>query len=270
MPTVNWNTDKWGVSYDWRNEGDEWSEAWGGTEAEWRTCIHPRLAQFLPATSIVELGPGLGRWAHYLLESCDEYIGVDLAARCVAACGSRFPGRPGVRFAVNDGYSLAMVPDHSVDLVFSFDSLVHAEHDVISAYLNEFNRILKDDGVSFIHHSNLGAYRRTRRVRDLLSRGLSLAPIPRKSVLGQAGLYEWDRYRGRSMSASRFTEATLQAGLVCFGQEVFNWESPLLTDCISLVARPGSKWDRPNVRVINRRFKAAAGSSRAMAGVFIR
>jgi len=54
--------------------------------------------------------------------------------------------------------SLAVAADRSIDLVFSFDSLVHAERDVIGGYLNEFARVLADDGVAFIHHSNTGAY----------------------------------------------------------------------------------------------------------------
>ena len=42
--------------------------------------------------------------------------------------------------------------------VFSFDSLVYAENDVIAAYLSQLARKLSPDGVGFIHHSNIGAY----------------------------------------------------------------------------------------------------------------
>jgi hypothetical protein len=53
-----------------------------------------------------------------------------------------------------------MVPDDSIDFVFSFDSLVHAEADVMQAYLNQLVRKLKLNGVGFIHHSNIGEYQR--------------------------------------------------------------------------------------------------------------
>src|SRR5579859_8081721 len=42
---------------------------------------------------------------------------------------------------MNDGTSLAMIEDGTVDLVFSFDSLVHVEADVMDAYLDEIARV---------------------------------------------------------------------------------------------------------------------------------
>ncbi|MBR8827309.1 MAG: hypothetical protein DSM107014_05285 [Gomphosphaeria aponina SAG 52.96 = DSM 107014] len=49
-----------------------------------------------------------------------------------------------------------MIPDDSIDLVFSNDSLVHAEADVIESYLAQLSLKLKVNGVGFIQHSNLG------------------------------------------------------------------------------------------------------------------
>jgi ubiquinone/menaquinone biosynthesis C-methylase UbiE len=205
MPTVAWNVEKWDRSYDWTQVGDEWSAAWGGTGAEWRTCLLPRITRFPPTGSAVEIAPGFGRWTEYLIPYCDTYLGVDLADRCVAACRDRFGEQEGVRFAVNDGRSLPMVPDESVDLVFSFDSLVHIEYAVISAYLKEFRRVLSKDGVAFIHRSNVGIYRRMSALRDLLAFIGDARPVP-KTILGRAGLANWHISRGRSMTAKRFAE----------------------------------------------------------------
>jgi hypothetical protein len=118
----------------------------------------------------------------------------------VTACTERFSGHEGVRFEVNDGRSLPMVPDGSVDLVSSFDSLVHVKDDV---------------------------------------------------------------------TAERFAELSRDAGLVCIGQEIINWASPLLIDCISIVTQLGSTWERPNVCTTNRYFRAAARSSATSAQVFL-
>ena len=76
---------------------------------------------------MLEIAPGHGRWTEYLAHHCDRLIGVDLASSCVEVCRERFDGRPNLEFFVNDGRSLDMVDAGSVDLVFSFDSLVHAE-----------------------------------------------------------------------------------------------------------------------------------------------
>jgi hypothetical protein len=51
-----------------------------------------------------------------------------------------------------------MVPENSLDFAFSCDSLVHAEIDVIDAYIDELSRKLTLSGIAFIHHSNIGAY----------------------------------------------------------------------------------------------------------------
>ena len=56
-----------------------------------------------------------------------------------------------------DGSSLRGVGDESVDLVFSFDSLVHADAMTMDAYVGECARVLRNDGVAFLDHSNLAA-----------------------------------------------------------------------------------------------------------------
>ena len=74
--------------------------------------------------------------------------------RCVEACRERFKEDTHIRYAVNDGRSLEMVEEGSVDLVVSWDSLVHCEMDTISAYLRQLKTKLKPGGMGFIHHSN--------------------------------------------------------------------------------------------------------------------
>ncbi|HEX6449003.1 MAG TPA: class I SAM-dependent methyltransferase [Trebonia sp.] len=268
MPSLAWNLDEWGSSYEWADAGEEWSVPWGGSEAEWQSCILPRVARFLPADSILEIAPGFGRWTERLIPSCNTYLGVDLAERCVTACAERFGNHEGVRFDVNDGRSLPMVPDGSTDLVFSFDSLVHVEDDIIGAYLKEFRRVLGKDGVAFIHHSNIGVYRAMNALRDGLA-FIGNLWAPSKAVAGRVGLTPWDNQRGRSMTAERFVELSRDAGVACIGQEIINWSNPLLIDCISVVTQPGSKWERPNVRTTNRYFRTAARSSAAAARVFL-
>jgi hypothetical protein len=51
-----------------------------------------------------------------------------------------------------------MIEDQSCDFVFSFDSLVHAELNVLESYIPEILRVLKKDGMAFIHHSNAGEH----------------------------------------------------------------------------------------------------------------
>ena len=133
MADTESNLEIWNESWDWSGRGDEWSDWWGGTPALWFGALLPRIHAFLPAETILEIGPGYGRWSQYLKGLCRRLVLVDLAERCIEHCRGRFADASNIEYHVNDGRSLAMVEDGSVDLAFSFDSLVHAEADVLEA-----------------------------------------------------------------------------------------------------------------------------------------
>src|SRR5262249_17939159 len=126
MATVEQNRSAWNETYSWEKRGEEWSEVWGGSESQWFGAIYPRLHRFIPTGTILEIAPGFGRWTHYLKNHCNKLFVVDLNERCITHCKERFADCTHISYHVNDGYSLAMVPDRSVDFVFCFDSLVHA------------------------------------------------------------------------------------------------------------------------------------------------
>src|SRR3954451_12449920 len=134
MPDIDHNTTIWDETWDWSHQGDEWSTWWGGTPALWHGALLPRLHTFLPAGTVLEIAPGYGRWTQYLKDMSDRLILVDLAERCIEGCRQRFADATNIEYHVNDGRSLDMIPDGSIDFVFSFDSLVHAEADVLAGY----------------------------------------------------------------------------------------------------------------------------------------
>lgn len=259
-PSVDANQGLWDGNYAWPERGDEWSAAWGGADAQWHSTLRPRLRRFLPASTILEIAPGYGRWTKYLIECCDRYVGVDLSAEAVEACRRRFADVAHAEFHVNDGRSLSAIDAASIDLAFSFDSLVHAEEDVVGAYLNELARVLTADGVAFLHHSNLAACRP-------VARSLGLALRVAERALRRGRLVEPDHWRATTMSARRLDELAGRAGLACIGQEVVNWLGGRLIDCISLVAPRGSRWECPNAVVHNPYFMAEAASSARAAQV---
>jgi hypothetical protein len=275
VPSVDWNREEWDKRYTWDADGDEWSAPWGGAEAQWKTCLLPRVSRFLPARTVLEIAPGFGRWTQFLLGQCESYAGVDLAPKCVEACKQRYSEAKHAQFFVNDGLSLSMIADRSVDLAFSFDSLVHVEDDVIGSYLCELSAKLTEDGVAFIHHSNLGAYRAAL-ARDPVFRPLSavarhlsdLLPST-KRFLESKNPNKWQENRAHSMTAERFVELSQVAGLKCVAQEVINWNGPRLIDCISLVTKSGSVWDRAPVFAQNVHFFDAARSSALVAQVWL-
>ena len=255
MGTIAQNRYSWDVAYDWKHQGSEWSKDWGGVEMQWHASILPRMHAFVPTRCIMEIGPGFGRWTHFLKDLCDRLIVVDLSEKCIRACQHRFRHCSHISYHINDGLSLDVAVDGSVDFVFSFDSLVHVEMDVIESYLKQLAAKLTPNGVGFIHHSNLGEYATyfsllkkipKGKIRDFLSK---LRIIERKS-----------HWRAFSMSAERFARIAFEAGLRCISQEIVNWKtSPKrLIDCLSVFTSKGSIWERPNQLIRNDGFMREA------------
>jgi len=124
-----------------------------------------------------------------------------------------------------------MVLDASIDFVFSFDSLVHTNRDVVEAYLRELRRKLKIGGKGFIHHSNFGEYVNTPRER---------LPEALAKPLIKARILDWAHNRNPGMSADLFRVLCAQHGLHCLSQELVNWRGRRLIDCLSLFVRSDS------------------------------
>src|SRR5258708_2194289 len=90
MPNLNWNRQMWTEESTWGTGGEEWSAAWGNSEAQWFGSLLPRLPRLLPVRQILEIAPGFGRWTRFFLPLCEGYTGIDMSPRCVAACQRAF------------------------------------------------------------------------------------------------------------------------------------------------------------------------------------
>jgi 2-polyprenyl-3-methyl-5-hydroxy-6-metoxy-1,4-benzoquinol methylase len=229
MPSIQWNRQRWGKEHRWPAHGDEWSYLFGSAAVHWQAFLLPRIHRFLPkfetgAARIVEIGPGHGRWTQFLLPHCDSFVGYDVTEECIAYCRQRFGAQVAggyAEFHVNDGLNLTE-NDNSVDFVFSFDSLVHVERDVMQSYLGHLGKCLRPGAVAFLQHSNLGAYPHLQNYRN-------------------AGPYN---ARGVTVSAATMQADAREHGLVTLIQEGLNHETQFvnneLVDCISLIQKPAS------------------------------
>jgi SAM-dependent methyltransferase len=232
MPTIEENKSMWQSEYDWSHGGEEWSKPWGGTNNVWEYVIFPRIKSFLPVRTIVEIAPGFGRWTQFLKQHCQRLIAVDLSSTCVDACTHRFADSSHVIVMQNDGRSIPIAENASVDLVFSFDSLVHADTDALGSYLREIARVLAPQGGAFIHHSNLGQYRTV----------LALArKLPRWAlrVVHKAELLPSVHWRDANVTARWFASVCHQSGFFVVRQELVNWlnRPTYLLDCFTTIGR---------------------------------
>ena len=133
----------------------------------------------------------------------------------------------------NNGLSLANVQEGSCDLIFSFDSLVHCDMEIIQSYIPEILRVLKPGGVAFIHHSNLLAF---------------------GNSIGQP------HARSLTVSANAVARSIEDMGGSPLIQEIINWGGEHMHDCLTLFGRhrAGAKL----VRIENPKFMVEALSIR--------
>jgi ubiquinone/menaquinone biosynthesis C-methylase UbiE len=261
MPTVEDNIQKFGQNSSWSQGGDEWSEPWGGPERQWLDTILPRINPFIPVDSILEIAPGFGRWTYFLQSNCNHLTAIDVNRNCIEVCQRRFAESSHVRFYLNDGKSLEIIPDESIDFIFSFDSLVHVERDVIGSYLSQFRRILRRNGAALIHHSNCGEYLRNPLVRAMVKIPLVRRYIRRYKLFGVHQNYQW---RAESVSAATVRSLSHTHALKCISQELINWQEDFLNDCFSIIVRADSERASPVTKIIeNHGFMEEAARAKA-------
>lgn len=220
MPSLEWNINTWNSNHPWEKLGEEWSDRWGGSEAQWFGTILPRIHRFLPAKNILEIAPGFGRWTKYLLKNTDSYVGIDLSKKCIDHCSSHF-SKNNTKFYVNDGISLDMVEDGAFDFIFSFDSLVHATLEIHKAYIPQIISKLSPNGVAFIHHSNFAE---------------SGAPEISRGQFAPHG-------RGEDVSASAYANIVGLSGGQIVLQEILTWFCNYTIDAFTIFSKKNNDID---------------------------
>ena len=142
----------WNNEYAWVEHEHYWSDFFGGIDKLWNDIIYPKIGNYLKG-DVLEIAPGFGRITTYLKDKVNNLTIVDLNQLCIDKCKEKFGDT--IKYYVNDGRHLDMIESNSLDFVFSWDSFVHMDEDVINCYLGEIYRVLKSGGHSIIHHSFL-------------------------------------------------------------------------------------------------------------------
>jgi ubiquinone/menaquinone biosynthesis C-methylase UbiE len=150
--TLAANLKKW-TGYDWSKSGEEWTVSPAWKDSVIREILEPNIPV---GSSVLEIGPGGGRWTEHLLPRANSLVVVDLTPECIRLCQERFGSGSKIKYFVNDGRDLSFIPDMSLDRIWSFDVFVHIQRDDIEKYVSQFPRILSHGGVAVIHHAAHG------------------------------------------------------------------------------------------------------------------
>jgi len=189
-----------------------YAEVEGSMDGQWRDIIWP-LIDGCDFAATLDLAAGHGRNSNKLKDLARELWIVDINQTCIDACKARFAAYRGpcrMHFHVNDGASLAFIPDSSLTLVYSWDAAVHFDKRVIEKYIHEFARIMKPGARGFLHHSNYG----------------TIAPDPESNWMKNPS---WRS----TMTADLMREYCRNEGLEVLSQSLMDWNGVERLDCIS-------------------------------------
>ena len=100
-----------------------------------------------PQWRCLEIGCGVGRLMKPIAARCSCMIGVDLSDRMLTYARTYLSDVPNAELHLNDGQTLSMIPDASVDFVYSHLAFQHITlFEVVDGYLAEIARVLKPGG----------------------------------------------------------------------------------------------------------------------------
>ena len=238
MPTVKWNKNVWNKKYNWELKGEEWSQCWGSSEAQWFSSLYPRIHRFIGCDNILEIACGYGRWTNFLQKyAIKNFKGIDLSSKCIEYCKQHLSNSSS-SFHLNNGLSLNDVSDIKYDFIFSFDSMIHVNPKVLQNYIKQIIPLLNTNGVCFIHHSNFG-------------------PLVESGGL-ESNHKGYVHFRDQKTSAKIVYDYVYQGGGKILCQEIIDWGGGESIDCLTTFCNKDSFPNSKPKQIINKSFMAEA------------
>lgn len=195
-------------------KGPYYDEAEGAMAWQRELIIDPildRYADKIDDSKVLDFAAGHGRNSVWLAERSQHVVIVDINQGNLDYCARRFAGDSRFSYILTNGFDLAGIEDETISFLYSFDSMVHFEPEVVASFIVDFKRVLRPGGYGFCHHSNYaekpgGDFRKNPHARNYMTKEL-------------------------------FAQHLNDAGFEVVEQVVLDWEIPQL-DCISVFRKP--------------------------------
>jgi len=135
-------------TYDWQNLGEEWS-----LSPKWKQYITDEvlLKYIEPGKTVLEIGPGAGRWSEPLQKIAKSLILVDIADKCIEICKERFSACGNIRYFVGGSSDLDFIRAETIDFIWSWDVFILVNCRDADEYVRQFSRVLKPGGRGIVN-----------------------------------------------------------------------------------------------------------------------
>jgi hypothetical protein len=137
--------------------------------------------------TVIEIGPGGGRWTRYML-SAKRLYAIDYHQELLGELKRNISSRS-IVYVKNSGDDFPNIPEGSIDFVFSFGTFVHLDVKIIERYLQNLKPLLKPTSNVVIQYSD-----KTKPLAAINSGFSENDPERMRSVLSECGyeIYEED------------------------------------------------------------------------------
>ena len=164
MPNIEWNKSYWikdiqnfneGLSRKYHPNEKHYGERWGEVEKDpiLKSIKEKFVLPFVNEDkSVLEIGPGGGRWTKYLL-NCKKLYCLDLNPRSLDYVENRFSSQTNITYILNKGNDFPNIPKNSIDFIFSYGTFVHFDIGVTVDYICNMMDILSNNSNIVIQYS---------------------------------------------------------------------------------------------------------------------
>tara|TARA_B100000902_G_C27292757_1_gene908143 strand:+ start:264 stop:947 length:684 start_codon:yes stop_codon:yes gene_type:complete len=103
-------------------------------------------------STIIEIGPGGGRWTRYMLHA-KQIFAIDFYQPVLDELAKNY-NLPNINIIKNNGMDFPNIDNESIDLIFSFGTFVHLDTEIINEYLKNIKPLLKQNSNVIIQYSD--------------------------------------------------------------------------------------------------------------------